>query len=134
MRSITNNYLDCEVIDLDPSPGTQGPFIVIQKGINPNENDLTELMYVLKRDGNWIDINYYLAQSDPALFEEVVFDSLEQIIRLFDELPPEPRIISAEIDRAKLKEWLNLNSANAIIDWAKNWERAYKNRKKARGN
>lgn len=131
MRVITNNFSDCVVIDLDPRPGIQSPFIVTQIGYAPDDPELRDKMFVLRPDGKWIDINYFFSQSDELKFDEVVFDSLVQIIELLDSLPPKPKFVNVQIDEANLHNWVKSHpDPQSVKEWAKSWIQGYRLRKK----
>ncbi len=134
MRTITNNYSDFEIIDLDPTKGSQGPFIVLQSGLKPNSEDINIRTYILRQNGNWIDVCYYLTHKNPDALDEAVFDSLEQIIKLLDTSTLVPQVIETEIDDRKIAQWFKFHSADEIKEWAKNWVQGYRVRTKIKEN
>ncbi len=123
-----------EIIDLDSTKGVQGPFIVLQSGLKPNSEYTNTRTYILRQDGSWIDVCYYLTHKDPDVLDEAVFNSLGQIIILLGTLPLVPQVIETKIDNGKMAEWIQTNSPGKIREWAQNWIQGYRIRRKIKEN
>ncbi|HWH71672.1 MAG TPA: hypothetical protein VNT26_20025 [Candidatus Sulfotelmatobacter sp.] len=104
LRTITNSYLDVQVWDLDPSEA-RGPFIVVQGGCAPGDERAEDRFFVLRRDGCWVDITYYLVNSKPEALDEAVFDTTGEIIQLLEGLGGRPQVADLKASDEELRAW-----------------------------
>jgi hypothetical protein len=129
LRTITNDYRDCQVWDLDSSERGRGPFAVCQLGIAPGDDSARERLFVLRRDGLWVDLNYYLSLNQPAALDEAVFDTTQAIIELLRGLDAKARVANAEVSEAGLRAWSDRNpSVQPGLPGLRAWVEGYRAR------
>jgi hypothetical protein len=104
LQTITNSHLDVQIWDLDPSE-RRGPFVVVQAGCAPGDETVQDRFYLLRRDGVWVDISYYLVHPRPEAMDEAVFDSAAEIIQLVEGLPARPRVADLKASKEALQAW-----------------------------
>lgn len=104
--AISNNYLDCEVLNLDPDDPRHGPFVITQNAVDPEDPRQRANLYLLRRDGVWIEYATH-ALTPEGNRVPVLFDGLAEITRLMEDLPSKPTILRDEdIDQAGLANFL----------------------------
>lgn len=127
MRTITNHYLDAQVLDLGHEK-EHGPFLVIQTGVAPGDELARSRMFVLRPDGQWVDFNCYACQGRPEAMDEIVFPTMTKIMETFGTLTGKPRIFAMPVDEAGLKAWLALQKSSDSVQRARAWASQYKDR------
>lgn len=104
--ALSNNYLDCEVLNLDPEDPRHGPFVVTQNAVDANDPTQRANLYLLRRDGTWIEYATH-ALTPESQRVPVVFDGLGEITRLMEDLPRKPEVVREnEVDQAGLANFL----------------------------
>jgi hypothetical protein len=102
MHQLTNIYQDCKLITLEPgTPG--GPFVVTQLGFDPQDPRMTERLFLLQRDGTWIDQIAH-PTLPPAERFHVVFDTLPEVMATLGKLTGTPEILRLPVSEAQLRE------------------------------
>jgi hypothetical protein len=132
MRTISNDYREVELLDLCPVRTNRGPFLVLQQGYAPGDADLRESLFVLRRDGSWVDVNVYLSAGDPELMSEALFSSAQQVMELFADLPAEPRVAELPVSEAGLRAWLEQHPRGTLLSAARTWVASYRERHRQR--
>ena len=127
MRNITNDYHDAQVLDLGTS-GARGPYLVIQTGVSPRAEIPKTHLFVLRPDGQWVDFNAYACQLKPEAMDEIVFQSMTDVMTLFGRLIGPPRVLDMPIDEAGLKEWLAQHEGKDSLASARAWAAKYRER------
>jgi hypothetical protein len=103
---LSNQYSDCEVLDLDPSEAKRGPFVAMQRAIDPNDPRQQENLYFLRRDGTWVECATHMSTPEKERVS-IVFDALPDIIKLLAELPPQAKSVRVQaLDPARLTAML----------------------------
>jgi hypothetical protein len=106
IMAISNNYLDCEVLNLDPQDPEHGPFVVTQSAVDASDPAQRSNLYLLRRDGVWIEYATH-ALTPESERVPIVFDGLGEIVRLMEDLPSDPEIErDDELDQAGLANFL----------------------------
>src|SRR6187200_1616628 len=131
MRVITNDYRDSQVMNLG-SDGEAGPYLVTQTGVAPNDLNPKVRMFVLRPDGNWVDLNAYVCQGKPEVLDEIVFPSLPRVIETFARLLGRPRVLDLPVDEEGLKAWIERQQAGDPLQAARAWASQYKARQMER--
>jgi|GEM_PF-2078579 len=104
--ALSNQYSDCQVLNLDPADPQRGPFLATQNAISPDDPSQEENLYLLRRDGVWVEYATHMLTPEDARVA-VEFDALADIVRLLEELPPQATILrAATVDQAKLAQFL----------------------------
>lgn len=134
MRTITNNYNDLEVWNLDAFTGQRGPFLVVQMGIAPDDERLRPGLFILRPDGRWVDALYYLASGKPELLDEAIFQDTQQVMALLDRLDPKPEMAEAPLDEASLKTWLESTQGTDPMQRVRDWLEQYRQRHRGRAS
>jgi hypothetical protein len=129
MRTITNHYRDCHVLNLG-SGGERGPYLVTQRGISPNEPFAKERMFVLRPDGRWVDFNAYACQGKPEAMDEIIFTSTTQVMDVFGKLLGRPQIVDLPIDEAGLGAWIERQKSGNPLEAARAWAAGYTDRRR----
>jgi hypothetical protein len=134
MRTLTNNYRDCHVLNLG-SGGEHGPYLVTQTGVSPTDALPKERMFVLRPDGCWADFNAYVCQGKPEALDEIVFSTTADVMATFGKLLGRPRVVELPVDEAGLKAWIERQKSGNPLDAAREWALGYRGRrrKKRRG-
>ena len=127
MRTITNDYRDTHVLDLGTG-GERGPFLVTQMGMAPRAERPQSHMFVLRPDGQWVDFNAYASQGKPELMDELVFRTIEDVMKVFGRLPGRPQVLELPIDKEGLAKWLERQADQKPLDAARAWAVKYRER------
>lgn len=103
--ALSNNYDDCEVLNLEPDDPRRGPFVVTQNAVDADDPQQRENMYLLRRDGAWIEYATH-ALTPEGERVPIAFDGLVEIIRLMESLPSRPKIVrEAQLDQVRLVQF-----------------------------
>ena len=128
MRTITNDYRDAQVLNLG-SGGARGPYLITQTGIAPRADSPRTRMYILRPDGQWVDFNAYACQGKPEAMDELVFDEMAQVMRLFGRLSGPPRVLELPVNEAGLQAWIERQEKGGNpLDGARAWAAEYRAR------
>lgn len=134
LHTLTNNYLDVEVWDIDPTQG-RGPFIVVQAGCAPGDERAQEKFFLLRRDGQWVDVAYYLTHSEPSGLDEAVFDTTSEVMQVLGDLGHLAKVFRAEISQEQLLAWYRANpGVSPGLPGLQKWVAGYRERKRAQQN
>lgn len=128
MRNLTNCYTDLEVWDLDPDRNRRGPFLVVQIGVAPADEQVRERMFVLRPDGQWVDFLYFITQDKPEVIDETLFATTRDVMELLARLDSKPRVADATVDNAALGIWLQRAEDTGPMEQFRLWLDQYKER------
>jgi hypothetical protein len=114
--SLSNNYLDCEILNLDPDNPRHGPFVVTQSAVDANDPRQIQNLYLLRRDGVWIEYATHELTPESKRIP-VTFDGLGEITKLMSGLMGNPQIVREEdLDQAMLSQFLQqVNAAGGML-------------------
>jgi hypothetical protein len=133
MHTITNNYRDAHILNLDFGEQS-GPYLVTQTGVSPNDVVPKERMFVLRPDGQWVDFNAYASQGKPEAMDEIVFSTTTQIMEAFGKLLGKPRVLDLPVNEEGLKAWIERQEHGDPLEAARAWAKDYNiRRRKGRG-
>jgi hypothetical protein len=86
MRTLTNDYRDCELLNLGFNQNGRGPYFIRQDGVPPGSLNSQEDRFLLRRDGTWV-VNFavfVMAEEEQRqfIYENVaeVFDTLDKLV------------------------------------------------------
>lgn len=117
MRQLTNAYSDCKLVNLEPSTPA-GPYVVAQLGHDPEDPRLTDRLFILQRDGTWIDQIAHSTLPPEERFH-IIFDTLPQVMATLGQLGGKPAIVRREASGAELRQHLAAlqaaGSAEALV-------------------
>ena len=128
MRNLTNFYADLEVWDLDPDRNRRGPFLVVQFGVAPADEQVRERMFVLRRNGQWVDFLYYVTQDKPGVMDETLFASTHDVMELLEQLDLKPQVVDVSVDDSALKRWLERTKGEGPMEPFRLWLDEYHQR------
>lgn len=130
-RSISNNYADTQLLNMDPESPARGPFLITQVGSAPGDPTVREKMWVLRLDGSWADINHYLATGKLDSMNECLFESAGKAIEILSTLAGPPVIADLPVDNDALRSVLgNSPQVTPGIPAIKAWIARYKDQQK----
>lgn len=133
MPTITNHYTNVQVLNLGDDSGTPGPVIAVQNGVAPGDMTVQQKMFLLCRDGMWVDIVALGASADAKLWDEAIFDSSSQVLSLLEKLGSAPEVKQIELTAAAIESWLNRTAHFDAAQRIQNLREVYKKRLEARG-
>lgn len=128
MNTITNNFTDVEMWNLNPGAAERGPFLVVQRGLAPDDPRMRDELFMLRPDGRWVDELGYLVSEKPELLDEAVFDSGQQVMELLGRLGSEPQMADASVDEQALRAWQARVAGTDPLQIFKRWMDGYKER------
>jgi hypothetical protein len=96
LRCITNNFPDVRLASLASWREANaiflrdrgGPYIVTQKGCDPEDLTRTTDEFVLSRSGQWLSLGLFFGMSIAERWKGFVFATAGEVLRLMCELPP----------------------------------------------
>jgi hypothetical protein len=122
--SLSNSWNQVMLIKLDTSPGSEGPFVVTQDAIDPDDTTMTPCSWLLRADGQWISLlNQVLLPREEK--ERVWFENAKEVMTLLASLPDRPSIFRTEVDEAEHKEAVRIireMSAERLREMAQEWK------------
>ena len=126
LRTITNDYRDVQVLELDSRFARGGPYLVIQSGIAPQDDRARERVWVLKPDGTWVDLNAYFAAESGDAIEEAFFESTTAALEVLHNLPIEPQVCDVPISQERLEVFLRQRPEGATLEVFHTWVARFK--------
>jgi hypothetical protein len=122
--SLSNNWNEVTLVKLDTSPGSEGPFVVTQEAVAPDDSTQTPCTWLLRADGLWISlIQQVLLRGEEK--ERVWFENAREVMTLLASLPEHPSIIRMEVDEAQHREAVGMIrgiSAQRLREMAQEWK------------
>jgi len=90
MRMLTNDYQDCELLNLATNKNGHGPYVIRQDGVPPGSSSSQEDRFLLRKDGTWVlDVTAFtLAEKEQ---EQFVFQNAAELYATVQETWREPR-------------------------------------------
>lgn len=114
-QPLSNNWNDVTILKLDTSPGSDGPYFVVQEAIDSNDPSQTARTWLLRTDGFWIDL---ITQFSLPAKERgpVWFSVIQDVMALLGSLPAHPAVYQKELSNkekaAALAEVEGLSTEN----------------------
>lgn len=128
MPTLSNNFTAVEMWNLNPGNAERGPFLVVQPGIAPGDDQVRESLFLLRPDGKWVDSLYYGATGKPELLDEAVFPSSKAVMELFGHLGPVAEVEPTEVSPADLAAWLQRSAGSNPLQRVRNFLEGYRQR------
>ncbi len=107
MPKISNDYSRAKLYKIDAKSAASGPLIVMQHGYAPGDETFTESIFLLRRDGKWVDFVPLGAAGKPDLWDACLFDKSSDVLKLLNTSKMEAETYFMEIDPQTLAAWLN---------------------------
>ena len=94
MRVLTNDYKDCELLNLGTNSNGHGPYVVRQDGVRPGSSRSQEDRFLLRKDGTWV-LNVTAFTLPEKEQEQFVFQNAAELYATVQELDGEPVVEDA---------------------------------------
>jgi hypothetical protein len=124
---LSNHWSDVNLIKLDPSPGSEGPFLITQEATDPNDATQTVRLWILRTDGKWIDAVMQFSLK-PEERVRIWFENIRDVMDLLGNLPQHPEIFFRELTNeekaAALADISQLN-LETIKEHVRTWKNAH---------
>ena len=133
MPTITNHYTNAHVLNLSDDGGKPGPVIAVQNGVAPGDMTVQQKMFLLCRDGSWVDVVALGSSADASLWDEALFDTSSQVLALLDKLGSTVEVKKIELTAAAIESWLNRTAHLDAAQRIQNLRDVYKKRLDASG-
>jgi hypothetical protein len=88
MRILTNDYNDCELLNLATNKNGQGPYVIRQDGVPPGELKLARRSLFTPKDGTWV-LN--ITAFTPRKEQQFIFQNAAELYATVQELGGETR-------------------------------------------
>lgn len=128
MSTLSNNFTAVEMWNLNPGGGERGPFLVVQAGIAPGDEQVRESLWVLRPDGKWVDSMYYGAKGTPELLDEALFASSQDVMDLLGRLAPKAEVEPTQVTEEELRSWLARTEGRDAMASVRRFLEGYKER------
>lgn len=107
MPQITNDYNRVQLLKLSSEAGTSGPLIVMQQGHAPNDTTFQDGVFLLRKDGKWVDFVALGAASKPELWDACLFEKSSEVLKLLNTGNLNADIHHLEVTPEALASWLS---------------------------
>lgn len=114
MPALINSYLACHLYNIDPEDRADGPFIITQEAYDPTDDQMVNTVFLLRRDGMWIDEMAQPLVSDEHKFL-VFFDSPRDAAEAMENLEGDPVIERHSLTVADLRSRVASLQGNGYI-------------------
>ena len=104
LRTITNHQNDFTVWDLDPSRA-RGPFVIVQEGCAPRDETAKVRLFVMRRDGVWVDVAYYLAGEGQKKLDQILFLTTADVMSLLQGIGSKPKVADLSASQEQIHAW-----------------------------
>ena len=105
MRTLTNDYQDCELLNLGTNANGHGPYVVRQDGVPPGSSSTQEDRFLLRKDGTWIlDVTAFTLPEKEQ--EQFVFQNAAELYATVQELGGNP-LVEDKLPSGKSRAELN---------------------------
>lgn len=95
------NYLDhCELLNLGYGPQGRGPFVLRQQGSVPGSFDLSQNVYLLRKDGVWV-LNFSVFALPEADQEAFFYPTTADAMNMLTSLSGGPPVIEMGLPEGK---------------------------------
>jgi hypothetical protein len=122
MRNLTNDYRDCELLNLGYNRDGRGPYILRQEGVPPDSVTAEEDRFLLRKDLTWV-INLTVFTLPEKEQEQFIFKDIPEIYAAVEKLIGKPVVedalppgksraeLSAAIETTVSKLWSRIRDA-----------------------
>jgi hypothetical protein len=124
MRNLTNDYRDCELLNLGYNRDGRVPYILRQEGVSPNSLTQEEDRFLLRKDFTWV-INLKVFALPEKEQEQFIFKDVGEWYAAVKELAGNPVVeaalppgtsraeLNAAIETTVSKLWTRIRDARA---------------------
>lgn len=129
MPTINNHFANVEMLNLSDQPGQRGPLLVAQRGVAPGDMTVKDRMFLLRRDGKWVDIVQLGGSTKPDHWDMAMFDSPAQVMQLLDQIGSHgAEVVDLGTSPEELEAWLNRTAGLDPMQRVRNLVDHYKKR------
>lgn len=114
MSALANRYEACHLYNIDPQLGAEGPFIITQEAYDPEDELMIDTVFLLRRDGTWIDEMAMALISEEERFL-IFYDSSREAAEALEGLVGAPRIERHTLSVADLQARIALLQGGGYI-------------------
>lgn len=97
-RNLSNSFLAVRLLALHEFPASAdlgaGPYLVIQRGVDPSDAAMEPGDFLLTREGAWMPVGAFLGRPTPERRDQVCFPAAADVIELLGRLPARPRVLT----------------------------------------
>ena len=86
MRILTNDYKDCELLNLGTNKNGHGPYVIRQDGVPPGSSSSQEDSFLLRKDGTWVLNITAFTLPEKEQEQQFVFQSAAELYATIQEL------------------------------------------------
>jgi len=124
MRTLTNNYRDCELLNLSYNKDGRGPYVLRQDGVPPDSTSPREYRFLLRKDLTWV-LNLTVFALPEKELENFIYKDAVELYAVVENLGGKPVVedalppgkshaeLSAAIEITTSKLWSRIRDARA---------------------
>jgi hypothetical protein len=124
MRTLTNAYQDCELLNLGSNKDGRGPYLLRQDGVPPDSVNPRENRYLLRKDLTWV-LNLTVFALPEKEQEQFIFQNAAELYATVEKLAGKPVVedalppgktraeLSAAIETTASRLWSQIREARA---------------------
>jgi hypothetical protein len=124
MRTLTNSYQDCELLNLSYNKDGRGPYLLRQDGCPPDSVTPHEYRFLLRKDLTWV-LNLIVFALPEKELENFIYKDAAELYAAVEELGGKPVVedalppgkshaeLSAAIEITASKLWSRIRDARA---------------------
>ena len=125
MPCISNDSSQVKLYKLDPNSTASGPLIATQVGHAPGDVTFRQSLFLLRRDGHWVDFVALGAAAKPELWAACLFDKPVEVLNLLNTARLEAEVVVLEVDVQALQSWLERTASLSTQERIDNLLRLY---------
>jgi len=91
MRILTNDYKDCELLNLGTNKSGHGPYVIRQDGVPPGSSSSQEDRFLLRKDGTWVLNITAFTLPEKEQEQQFIFQNATELYATVQELGENPR-------------------------------------------
>ena len=122
MRTLTNNYHDCELLNLGYNRDGRGPYVLRQEGFPPDSVSPHEYRFLLRKDCTWV-LNLTVFALPEKELENFIYKDAAELHAVVEKLGGNPVVedalppgksraeLSAAIESTASKLWSRIRDA-----------------------
>jgi hypothetical protein len=95
MRLLTNDYNDCELLNLVTNKSGHGPYVIRQDGAPPGSSSSQEDRFLLRKDGTWVLSITAFTLPEKEQEQQFVFQNAAELYAAVQELGGNPVVEAA---------------------------------------
>jgi len=95
MGILTNNIVDCEILNLETGSNRRGPYVVRQDGVAPRATSVRSYRFLLRKDGTWVNNLAVFVLPEEEQETQFTFQTMAEVYALVNRLGGTPRAEAA---------------------------------------